>query len=258
MSVRVSVCSPMHNEEVNLAALVGEIHAALTPIFGQDWEQVLVDDGSTDGSAELARQLARQHHALRLVSHQRNRGERAAWKTAFDAARGEILVMLAADLQNDPRDIPRLVAAVEGEGYGCASGFRADRKDGLFYWCATRLLNAYMATVFRLGPVRDVSSSFFAVRREYAVDLPLAANDHRYILALFRQRGATIIELPTAHRARRGGRSHYRPSKVLRAVPEVLDFTYRFFVSARARRKAASASSRRPSRSAADPSARKL
>lgn len=221
--MRVSICSPVHNEQDNIEALVDEIRQVADPAFGRDWEQVLVDDGSSDESARLIQQAAHNHHALRLVSHPRNRGERAAWATAFAHAGGEVVVMLAADLQNDPADIPKLVDVVERGEADCATGARTDRKDGLFYWVATRVLNGTMNRLFDLN-VRDVSSSFFAVRRRFVRDLPLWENDHRYILALFRRRGATIRELPTAHRPRTAGASHYARSKVVGAVPEFVRF----------------------------------
>jgi glycosyltransferase involved in cell wall biosynthesis len=224
-TIRVSVCSPVHNEEGNLVALVNEIHQVMEPLYGAAWEQVLVDDGSTDRSAAIMAGLC-EGHRLQLLSHEHNQGERAAWKTAFDHARGEIVVMLAADLQNDPRDIPRLVQGVETGGVDCCTGRRVQRKDGLYYRAATRVLNAYMATFFSLE-VEDVSSSFFAVRRRFAAGLPLLDNDHRYILPIFKQRGAIVREIPTAHYGRRSGRSHYSRAKVLRAIPEVLRFSAR-------------------------------
>lgn len=225
---RVSVCSPVHNEETNLHRLVAQMQAAMSPVFGTDWEQVLVDDGSTDSSAAIIRELAADHHALRLISHHRNMGEWAAWQTAFDNASGRIVVLLAADLQNDPGDIPSMVEALSDEAEDCCTGFRTDRKDGLYYWLATRVLNGFMRVAFGVD-VRDVTSSFFAVRRRYVENLRLVKNDHRYILAIFRRRGAQIVEVPTTHQPRVSGSSHYSRWKVLWAVPEVLAFGRRFF-----------------------------
>ena len=226
--MRISVCSPVHNEEHNLRRLVEEIRATMTGRYGEDWEQVLVDDGSTDGSAAVVRDLAARHHALRLISHPQNRGERAAWSTAFRNASGDILVMLAADLQNEPRDIPRLVDVVCAGEADCCTGARRGRRDAPFYRCATRILSMYVTLVYGVH-VRDVSSSFFAVRACHARGLRLVHNDHRYILAIFRRRGARIREIETTHRARQAGRSHYTRWKVLRALPELLAFTRRFF-----------------------------
>jgi dolichol-phosphate mannosyltransferase len=226
-SLQVSICSPVHNEEANIPRLVGEIGAVARRAFGDAWEQVLVDDGSADRSAALIEEASRADPAVRLIRHERNLGERAAWKTAFAHARGEIVVLLAADLQNDPEDIPRLVERVARGEADCCTGYRRQRKDGAYYWAATRILNGFMRAAFGVR-VRDVSSSFFAVRRRFVDDLELVENDHRYILALFAQRGAQLVEIPTAHRGREAGASHYTRWKVLWAVPEVARFGWRF------------------------------
>lgn len=223
----LSICSPVHNEERNLADFIEEVHAALAPHFGDDWEQILVDDGSTDASASIIAECGAKYSNVRLIKHSINLRERAAWRTAFAHARGSIIVMLASDRQNDPPDIVRLVKLITDEDYDCGTGSRENRKDDLFYWAATRGLNAFMCVAFDLS-VTDVSSSFFAVRRVFIENLPLVENDHRYILALFRQRGARIKEIPTTHRARLFGQSHYSRRKVLAAMPEMARFIYRF------------------------------
>jgi dolichol-phosphate mannosyltransferase len=218
----------VHNEAENIPALVGAIAEVMEPRWPGRWEQVLVDDGSSDDSAELIRRHAARHLAVRLVSHDSNQGERAAWATALAAARGEIVVMLAADLQNDPRDIPRLIDVIERRGFDCSTGARRARRDGVFFRGATRVLSLFMRLAFDL-PVSDVSSSFFAVRRRFVDGLRLVDNDHRYILAILKRRGAAIHEIPTTHRGRAAGRSHYSRLKVVKAVPEVALFTVRLF-----------------------------
>jgi len=228
LRVQVSVCSPVHNEEQNLPGLVADIAAVMRPLYGSDWEQVLVDDGSSDGSARRMRELQDAHPELRCASHPTNLGERAAWQTAFEQARGEILVMLAADRQNDPHDIPRLIEPVRRGRCDCCTGARARRKDGLYFSAATLVLTGLFDLGFGLR-VRDVSSSFFAVRTSLLRGLRLEENDHRYILAILRRRGATMREIGTWHRPRQRGRSHYSRWKVVRAVPEVLRFAARCY-----------------------------
>ncbi len=224
----ISICSPVHNEETNLAELVQRMRAALDARFAGRWEYVLVDDGSTDSSNAILRQMAAEIPAIRVVEHGTNRGERAAWSTAFAAACGDIVVLLAADLQSPPEEVPDLIDVVMRDGYDVGTGLRQRRRDGSFYSVATFVLSCFTRFVFGV-PAKDVSSSFFAVRRQYLVDLRLVENDHRYILPILHRRGASIQEIPIHHFPRVSGESHYRKSKVLRAVPEILRFSLRLF-----------------------------
>ncbi len=226
--IKLSVCSPIHNEETNVEELVQRVHQAITPRFQTNWEQILVDDGSQDSSLEIMERLTNEYSTLKLIKHEKNQGERAAWSTAFNEAKGEVVVLLAGDLQSQPEDIPNLVSLVIDEGFDVGTGLRANRKDGFYYWAATRILNSYMCLVFGLK-VRDVSSSFFAVKNHFVKQLNMVQNDHRYILAIFGRRGATMKEIPITHRPRIAGRSHYSKLKVLCAIPEMLRFTYRYF-----------------------------
>jgi hypothetical protein len=131
-------------------------------------------------------------------------------------------------LQSPPEELPRLVAAVIDDGFDVGTGRRAARKDGLFYFISTWILTQFSRFVWKLD-VRDVSSSFFAVRSEFIRDVRLLENDHRYILAILKRRGARIKEIDTSHFARSSGSSHYSRMKVLRAIPEVARFTFRLY-----------------------------
>ena len=157
-SLRASICSPIHNEEGNVAELIERVHAVMTPRFGAAWEQLLVDDGSSDRSAEIIRLAQRERPTLKLLQHPQNRGERAAWKTAFDGARGEVVALLAGDLQSPPEELPKLLDEVLVRGFDVGTGRRAGRKDGVYYWTATRVLNAYSRLVFDV-PVSDGGKS---------------------------------------------------------------------------------------------------
>jgi dolichol-phosphate mannosyltransferase len=225
--IRLSICSPVHNERENLAPFVDRVARVMQLLHAERWEQVLVDDGSSDGSAATIEKLKAKHPALVLVRHHTNQGERAAWATAFNAARGQIVVVLAADLQSPPEEIPRLLDAVCTHGYDVATGERAPRKDSAYYRVVSRVLNSYMRLVFQVK-VRDSSSSFFAVRSAFVKNMPLVENDHRYILAILARRGARIREIPVAHAPRTAGTSHYSRWKALTAVPELARFTARY------------------------------
>lgn len=222
----VSICSPVHNEEGNLSELIKRMRSVMNPRFGGRWEYVLVNDGSTDLSGELLQKLADELSEVRPIDHEINKGERAAWSTAFAAARGEVIVMLAADLQSPPEDVPALIDVLLVEGYDVGTGWRRQRRDGRYYSIATFILNSFFRIMFGLA-VKDVSSSFFAVRRRFIDGIPLIENDHRYILPILRRRGASIREIPINHRSRVSGQSHYAKSKVLKAIPEVTRFSIR-------------------------------
>ena len=184
-------------------------------------------NGSADGSGALLDRIAATDSRVRVLHHERNLGEWAAWKTAFGASRGNVVCMLASDLQPPPEELPKLIDLITIQGFDVGSGRRKDRKDGLFYRTATYVLTRFANTFWDLH-VRDVSSSFFAVRGDLARNAKMVRNDHRYILAIFRAMGASIGEVDTiSHAQRRYGQSHYKKSKVVKAVPEVARFTAR-------------------------------
>ena len=223
----ISVCSPVYNEAENLPHLIKRVDHAMRSRY-QNWEQVLVDDGSTDSSVVVIENIKRDYPNVSLIRHDRNLGESYAWDTAFKHATGDVVVMLAADLQSPPEEIPKMVDRVIDHGVDVASGIRQNRKDSIFYWAATRVLNQFMCCVFGLK-VKDVSSSFFAVKSELLKNLDLFKNDHRYILAILKRRGASIHEIPFRHKARQLGESKYSKLKVLYAIPEIIRFTVRYY-----------------------------
>lgn len=224
----ISVCSPIYNEEGNLPFFVERVCEIMDKHFKDKWEQVLVDDGSTDSSIKIIEKLQETHNNISLYKHEKNFGERSAWQTAFLNARGDIVVMLASDLQSPPEEIPNLIQLILEEGVDVGTALRKNRKDGLYYWTSTRILNIIMRVVFGLN-VKDASSSFFAVKKMFIKDLNLYENDHRYILSIFKKRGAKIIEIPTKHNPRIFGKSKYGKMKVIFAFPEIIRFSARFF-----------------------------
>ena len=224
----LSICSPVYNEEGNLRELTRRITAALDDAGLGPWECILVDDGSTDASGRILNEICAADPRFRAFHHDGNRGERAAWHTAFRHARGEVACIIAADLQSPPEELPKLVGVIVDEGFDVGTGRRAQRKDGLFYFIATWILTQFSRIAWKVD-VRDVSSSFFAVRTKFLQDHTLVENDHRYILAILKRRGASIKEIDTSHFARLRGSSHYSRMKVLKAFPEVARFTLRLY-----------------------------
>jgi len=215
---RISVVVPVFDEEPNLEPLVAEIAAAFG---GLDYELLVVDDGSRDETASTLRRLAAREPRLRALRHDRNYGQSAALATGFAAARGELLVTLDGDLQNDPADAPRLLAELE-RGFDVVSGVRRRRQDSWVRKVSSRLANGVRRRVLDDG-ITDVGCSLKAYRTRVVKRLPPFHGMHRFLPALARMEGARVTELAVAHRARRFGKSKYNISNRLwRGIADLL------------------------------------
>jgi len=196
----VSVVVPLYNEEENVPILQKEIAAALR---GIEHEIIFVDDGSTD--ATLARvQPAAEVRVLRFLQ---NAGQSAALYAGTNAARGAIVVLIDGDLQNDPADIPRLVAEIE-RGADLVCGYRAQRKDTVVKRLTSRIAN-FVRSRFTKDGVRDTGCTLKAMRRECVRTLVPFKGMHRFIPALVKGAGYKLVEVPVNHRARQFGVSKY-------------------------------------------------
>ncbi|HAA32783.1 MAG TPA: glycosyltransferase [Cyanobacteria bacterium UBA8553] len=216
----VSVVVPMYNEVDSVPPLLEAI--ASTMVAEQlSYEIICVDDGSTDGSAELLKQLAQTRTDLKAVLLRRNYGQTAAMSAGFNYARGKAIVSLDGDLQNDPVDIPRLLAKLE-EGYDLVSGWRQNRQDATL----TRLLPSKIANwiIGQVTGVRihDYGCSLKAYRSELVADMNLYGELHRFLPALAFIEGARIAELPVRHHARQFGRSKYGLWRTFRVLMDLL------------------------------------
>lgn len=202
----LSLVVPLYNEVENLEDLAREIRAVLEPT-ALSWESIFVDDGSTDGSLELLRRLAAADPTVRVLRHARNAGQSAGLATGFRAARGAIVVTLDADLQNDPADIPKLLAELE-RGSDVVSGVRVERRDTWVRRASSRIANAVRnwATDER---ITDVGCSLKAYRREFLENLPMFTGMHRFLPTLVRWNGARVTEVPVRHRPRLRGQAKY-------------------------------------------------
>jgi len=195
-----------HDEIDSLPTLVAEIDAVARDA-GLDYEILVVDDGSEDGTGEWLDKEAAARANLRAVHHDGRRGQSVALGTGIDAARGLRLVTLDADLQNDPADAPALLAALDGADLAC--GVRVDRRDPWSKRIGSAFANAIRRCV--LGDrYRDVGCTLKAWRREVAVAIPRPRNFHRYIPILAEHLGFRVVEHPVGHRSRRHGETHYR------------------------------------------------
>ncbi len=220
LQIKLSVVVPVFNEEENLQALVAEVLLTLSET-GLDYELILVDDGSTDRTAILLKELASDSPHIKGLLLRRNFGQTAAMAAGFDHAVGEVVVPMDGDLQNDPRDIPRLLAKMD-EGYDVVSGWRKDRKDKFF----SRRLPSILANalISRMTDVslHDYGCSLKAYRREVLSGINLYGELHRFVPALASQFGAKVAEIPVNHRPRVAGTSKYGINRTLRVVLDLV------------------------------------
>ncbi len=201
----LSVVIPVFNEAENLGPLWAELQPVLDGL-GRPYEVIFVDDGSQDQSRDVIKTLRDQHPEVRLVSLRRNAGETAATDAGFRAARGEVVVTMDADLQNDPKDIPLLLDHLSV--WDAACGWRIRREDSWLRRISSRIANGVRNTISQEN-IRDSGCTFRAIRRECLAALRLYSGFHRFLPTLLRLEGFRVIEVPVNHRARRFGQSKY-------------------------------------------------
>lgn len=215
----VSVVVPVFEERENLGPLVDEILVALAP-SGLAVEIVLVNDGSRDGSAETIAELARLRPGVRGLHFRENRGQSAAFDAGFKAARGTYVVTMDADLQNDPGDIPALLAALED--HDAAVGYRRIRHDSWVRRASSVIANGVRNRLSG-DDIVDTGCSLKAFRAEALEGLKLYTGMHRFLPTLLRIEGRSVVQLPVNHRPRRAGRSKYGVwNRVFRAFADLL------------------------------------
>ena len=222
-SLAVSVIVPLFNEEENMSILQSELRAALA---GVDHEIIFVDDGSIDRTAERVEKAAN----VRVIRFAKNGGQSAAIYAGLRAANGAVAVLIDGDLQNDPVDIPRLLAEIS-RGADLVCGYRARRKDSLVRRLTSRIANAVRSRFTKDG-VRDTGCTLKAMRRECVSALVPFKGMHRFIPALIKAAGYRLVEIPVAHRPRRFGQSKYGlGNRALRATIDM--FGVRWLLSRR-------------------------
>ncbi len=223
----ISVFLPVLNEEPNLRPLHEKLDRALTQL-GRSAEIIYVDDGSTDGSLDVLREIAAQDQRVRVIALRRNYGQTPAMAAGIDAARGEVLIPMDADLQNDPADIGRLLDKID-EGYDVVSGWRKNRQDKLF----TRKIPSMIANriISWIGgvPLHDYGCSLKAYRRESLADVHLYGEMHRFIPIYASWSGARVTEIPVEHHARTMGTSKYGLSRTIKVIFDLM--TIKFMAS---------------------------
>ena len=223
----ISVFLPVYNEEPNLLPLQAKLDDALKQL-GRSAEIVYVDDGSTDGSLKILRELAATDSRVRVIALRRNYGQTAAMSAGIDAASGDVLIPMDADLQNDPADIARLLEKLD-EGFDVVSGWRKNRKDKM----VTRKIPSMIANrlISWIGgvPLHDYGCSLKAYRRESLQDVRLYGEMHRFIPIYASWAGARVTEIPVEHHARTMGKSKYGLSRTIKVVFDLM--TIKFMAS---------------------------
>ena len=219
----ISVVVPVHNEERSIGLLHEELQAALDPL-GEEWEAVYVDDGSTDESFSALTRLHAREDNVRVVRLRRNFGKAAALAAGFAQAAGERVITLDGDLQDDPSEIPQLLAKLE-EGFDVVSGWKTRRRDPLSRRLPSKLFNWVAGWMSGLR-LHDMNCGLKAYRAEVVHNLVLYGELHRFIPVLAHEQGYRVAELPVNHRPREHGRSRYGMERYLRGFLDLLTVSF--------------------------------
>ncbi len=216
----LSVVIPAYNEEENIPILYEKLKKVLDGI-GQDYEVIFVDDGSTDGTYQRLRELAEKDHRLKVIRFKRNYGQTAAMSAGFEHAKGEVIITLDADLQNDPEDIPLLLEKLK-EGYHIVSGWRKDRKDPFLSRKLPSAIANWLISKITGVHLHDYGCTLKAYRAEVVKDLELFGDMHRFLPALTKRRGAKVAEVVVRHHPRMFGKSKYSIGRTVRVLLDIM------------------------------------
>lgn len=219
----LSIVIPVCDEVENVPILYGQVVRALGAVQ-QPWEMLFVDDGSADGTREKLAETAAADTRVKVVELRRNFGQTAAMHAGLQLAEGDIIVTLDGDLQNDPADIPMLIAKIE-EGYDLVHGWRKNRQDAWHRKLPSRMANWLISRSTRF-PIHDLGCTLKAIRRNIAQELELYGEMHRFIPILAHQRGARCVEVVTRHHPRRFGRTKYGLSRTVRVLLDLITVKY--------------------------------
>ncbi len=215
----ISVVIPAYNERENVTPLYEKLVEVLKDI-GREFEIIFVDDGSTDGTFEVLKNIAEKDRRVKVIKFRRNYGQTAAIYAGFDHAKGDVIVTMDADLQNDPEDIPKLLERIE-EGYDIVSGWRKERKDPLLTRrVPSRIANWVISKVTGVK-LHDYGCTLKAYRSSIAKRYRLYGDMHRFLPALAKRFGAKITEIPVRHHPRLHGRSKYGIDRTLRVILDI-------------------------------------
>lgn len=221
--MKISIIIAIYNEAENLKLLYDKLKL----LSGFEWEAIMVNDGSTDASKEILKELAEQDQRIKVINFRRNYGQTAALSAGFDHASGEVVIPMDGDLQNDPADIPKLLAKIE-EGYDCVSGWRKDRHDKLVSRkIPSRIANFIISKITKVH-LHDYGCSLKAYKKEILDDVKLYGEMHRFIPAYAVWHGASVAEVVVTHHPRIHGETKYGIDKTFRVVLDLI--TVKFLI----------------------------
>lgn len=227
--MKTSVVIPVYNEIESLPLLHKALHDSLDGLENMEWEVIYVDDGSSDGSLDLLREMAEEDSDhVRVIAFRRNFGQTAAIEAGIDHSTGDVIVLMDADLQNDPADIPMMLEKID-DGYDVVSGWRKDRKDTfLTRTLPSRMANGLISWATGVH-LHDYGCTLKAYRREVITGFRLYGEMHRFIPAYADSVGAKIIEVPVRHHPRRYGKAKYGLNRTFKVILDL--FTLKFLMS---------------------------
>ena len=225
--MNISVIVPLLNEEENIEVLYRELIDQLREL-GQKFEIIFVDDGSTDRTFEILSKIQKDDSRVKVISFRKNFGQTAALSAGFDHAKGDIIVTLDADLQNDPQDIPKLLEKLN-EGYDLVNGWRFDRKDPFLTRRLPSIIANKIISLITRVTLHDYGCTLKAFRKEVTKNIRLYGEMHRFIPAIASGMGISICEVKVNHRARKYGKSKYGISRTIRVILDLI--TVKFLLS---------------------------
>ncbi len=223
----LSIIAPIYNEEESIPPLIEEVHRALDQT-GLRFELILVDDGSSDSSFSIMEKLAQSDPALVIVGLRRNFGQTAALQAGLDASRGKRVVLMDADLQNDPADIPAMLKKID-EGFDLVAGWRADRKDAFINRRLPSMIANRIISLTTKVQLHDYGCTLKAMTSDVAKELRLYGEMHRFIPAIANWVGVRVVEMRVNHRARQFGTTKYGIGRTIRVILDLI--TVRFMQS---------------------------
>jgi glycosyltransferase involved in cell wall biosynthesis len=222
--VKISIIIPIYNEVENVPLLAGSILGVMDN-YGESYEVIFIDDGSRDGSHEVLKQVCEKYDHFKALRFRKNFGQTAAMAAGFDFATGEIIIAMDGDLQNDPKDIPRLIEKLE-EGYDVVNGWRKDRQDAFLNRRLPSMIANKLIGLCTGVKLHDYGCSLKAYRANTIKMVSLYGEMHRFIPALASIEGADITEMPVNHHARQYGQSKYNIMRTFKVVLDLMTVTF--------------------------------